>query len=174
MIRPRNTRSLNCRSEQLGPRFSINVRSWLASRPSRDAGRRQSSARIPTCTLPANLRGEPTSAFLPESRLCAPLRDPVCEYLLYVLFVFYSTILFVFRHFSFFILPIRISSISNSYSGNNLKRGQIPENFDFYIILVQNYAMFSIVYLIFVIKFYLSINFVIDGVWRYCRATCSN
>lgn len=50
VIRPRNTRSLNCRSEQLGPRFSINVRSWLASRPSRDAGRRQSSARIPTCT----------------------------------------------------------------------------------------------------------------------------
>lgn len=50
VIRPRNTRWLNCRSEQLGPRFSINVRSWLASCPSRDAGRRQSSARIPTTT----------------------------------------------------------------------------------------------------------------------------
>lgn len=33
VIRPRNTRSLNCRSEQLGPRFSINVRSWPGVAP---------------------------------------------------------------------------------------------------------------------------------------------
>lgn len=76
---------------------------------------------------------------------CAHLYVILCEYLLYLLFLFYSTILFVYRHFSFFILPIRISSILNSYSGNNHNRGQIPENFDFDIIFVQNYAMFSIV-----------------------------
>lgn len=102
VIRPRNTRSLNCRSEQLGPRFSINVRSWLASRPSRDAGRRQSSARIPTCTY---LRTWEENPPLPSclNLDCAHLYVILCEYLLYVLFLFYSTILFVFRYFPLFL-----------------------------------------------------------------------
>lgn len=76
---------------------------------------------------------------------CAHLYVILCVSI-FCMFYSCSTLRFcLFRHFSFFILPIRISSISNSYSGNNLKRRQIPENFDFYIILVQNYAMFSIV-----------------------------
>lgn len=137
VIRPRNTRSLNCRSEQLGPRFSINVRSWLASRPSRDAGRRQSSARIPTCTY---LRTWEENPPLPS---CLNLACTHLYVILWVPFLYLHSrpirrFCFSSAIFSLFFLTRyeyrRVSSILNCHSENNRNWGQVTKNFDFHTV----------------------------------------
>ena len=138
VIRPRNTRSLNCRSEQLGPRFSINVRSWLASRPSRDAGRRQSSARIPTCTYLQTWEENPPLPFCLNLD-CTHLYVILCEYLFCICIrVLFDDFVSVPPFFpSFFLIRYeyrRVSSILNCHSGNNRNWGQVTENFDFHTV----------------------------------------